>query len=228
MNYRSIIGLLFLPWHSYRVFKEMRPDIRRLIDNVNNEWIVFDIGANKGLFSWNFITRGCRIVVVEPILAHSLNMKVIRSLASLFGTKLVYISKAVVPDDYAHTKVSLYDTKRTSLFDSFQGASLEDLKREPNSSVVQANCKTVGLNTLLDHELLNSKAKKVLIKMDIEGTETLLVDSFKCSKLDQLEGALLIETHEKKYPGLTGRTVALKKVLMTFQTDKFTVLTDWI
>ena len=222
-----MLNLLLLPWHSYRIFETIPLKYREIFSQVDKNWIVLDIGANKGIFSWRFIFSGCTIYSVEPLKNHSINYAILKLLGSFFGTSLVHIKKAVVSDDYCSDFVEFTYSCSTGLFDTLQGASIVGLK-DYKSEFNVVNVPVVGINELFSLTLHGSNTRKVIIKMDIEGAETTLIDSLRTSDFSYFEGVFLVETHEQKYPHLRARTILLKEVLSKFNNKKFLVSTSWI
>ena len=222
-----MLNLLLLPWHSYRIFKTIPLRFRDIFTHVDKNWVVLDIGANKGIFSWRFIFSGCTIYSVEPLKNHSINYAILKLLGSFFGTSLVHIKKAVVSDDFCSDFVELTYSRSTCIFDSLQGASIVGLK-DCKSEFNVVNVPAIGINELFSLTLHGSNVSKVIIKMDIEGAETTLIDSLRSSNLFNFEGVFLVETHEKKYPHLFASTILLKEVLSRFNSKKFLVSTSWI
>ena len=165
--------------------------------DVHNRDVVFDIGANIGLWTAYILERGAKKVYsFEP------NKLAISQLENNFkdNEKVVIVPKGIY---HEHTKIPFYVDEGNSLI----------------SSVVNGDNKVLAyeIDTLTIEDVLEQyNIDKIdLLKMDIEGAEFDIFDNVTVETMDKID-SLLIEYHDFYFPDGTHKVDHLVLELENF------------
>ena len=162
--------------------------------------IVIDLGANIGIATSIFQSRGSTVYSVEP------NPHAFRKLERRFRKNhLVFpIEAAAVFDDTDFIPLFMHVDSALSPLKYSTGSSLMNDKPNIDSN---SFVRVKGLNLL---SLIQSLGKIKVLKMDVEGYETILVPALINSGVISNIEYVFVETHEKKWPTLATDTEYMK------------------
>lgn len=162
--------------------------------------IVIDLGANIGIATSIFQSRGSTVYSVEP------NPHAFRKLERRFRKNhLVFpFEAAAVFDDTDFIPLFMHVDSALSPLKYSTGSSLMNDKPNIDSN---SFVRVKGLNLL---SLIQSLGKIKVLKMDVEGYETILVPALINSGVISNIEYVFVETHEKKWPNLATDTEYMK------------------
>jgi len=162
--------------------------------------IVIDLGANIGIATKIFQSRGSTVYSVEP------NPYAFAKLDRRFrkNQHVFPIEAAAVIDDTDFVPLFMHIDSVSSPLKYSTGSSLmEDKPNIDTSSFVRVK----GLNLI---SLILSLGKIKVLKMDVEGFETKLVPALINSGVISNIEYVFVETHENKWPALATDTTYMK------------------
>lgn len=194
---KSQLRTLVLKWILYLSgFKTIR-DHWLYIKDLKDNSIVIDLGANTGTFSKAIIKQfNSKCFAIEP------NVKLFNNINTLYLTKLNYaITKEDGPIDFYLSE----NDEASSLINNFQ-----QLWNVAEKNIVEG----ISWNSLIKKLKLDD-AKIDVLKMDIEGAELDIIESFNAKNLDNIK-QITVEFHHRLNPDLHEKTVQAIKKLLSF------------
>lgn len=179
-----------------RRYKRLLPDdLCQIIENIPQNAVCVDCGANIGRVSELFAAQGAIVHAFEP------NPHAFRLLqaVSVAQPHIRAFNKAVGTSDDQTLDLYLHDFHEKDPLGYSQGSSL--MSDKPN---VSADAVSVQMIDLARH--LKELDRVAILKIDIEGYEVELLPHLLDN--DALDGVdhIFIETHEKKWPALQEKT----------------------
>lgn len=160
------IKLIIETWiRAYRYKNKLdRGEINYLLNNVNKDEIIFDIGAHKGGYLYFFkkkVGKKGQIYACEP---QSILFNYLEQLKSTFNWKNVKIENIALSDTISNVK--LYIPKNKKDKDSSPGATILE------SNIKTKQFKTEEVNTdTIDNYCKTNNLIPNFIKVDVEGNE---------------------------------------------------------
>jgi FkbM family methyltransferase len=177
---------------------------------------VVDCGANIGLITLRLAARGAEVHAFEPDPYSFARLR--EATASLKNVKLYNTAVGITAD-----KVRLY---RATDFDA-------DPEFNSLSSSVFADKKNINAGAFIEVEqidlldFLNKLDSQVrILKLDVEGAEVPIIEKIISSGDFEKIDAIFAETHEKKVPQLTARTIQLRELVARKHADRINL--DWV
>ena len=190
-------------------------DIALIILNLTPNDTCIDVGANVGEVAKLFLSRGSRVIAFEP---HPDAFSKLCMLKTKRRSQFEPVNKAV---GLSNENVKLYFHENHAI-DSVKystGSSL--MANKPNVSSNYILCESIDFPKYLS----NFKSIKIL-KIDIEGYEVELIPELIRQKaLDNVDN-IFVETHEKKWPELKGKTEKMK-TLASSSSYREKIRWDW-
>jgi FkbM family methyltransferase len=176
-------------------------EVLQIILNLKREDICIDVGANVGLVSEIFLSKGAEVYAFEP---HPAAYAKLVEVKEKYNNFTPFNSAAGVSDG----KVNLYlHTSHHSdpvMFST--GSSLMESK--PN--VVREFIVSEVVNFA---KFLSSFSRIRILKIDIEGYEVELIPHLINLKAFNNVEHIFVETHEKKWPELAKKTTEMKRLV---------------
>ena len=167
--------------------------------------IVIDLGANIGLATAIFQSRGSTVYAIEP------NPYAFRKLEHRFRKNLqvLPIEAAAVIDDTEFVQLFMHVDSASSPLKYSTGSSLmEDKPNIDSSSYI--NVKGFNLVSLIQY-----LGKIKILKIDIEGYETKLIPAIINSGAISNIEYVFVETHEEKWANLAADTAYMKSLSLS-------------
>ena len=193
----------------YRV-RRFRRDLPLDIANVVNVElgvgdIVIDLGANIGMATSIFESRGSTVYAIEP------NPYAFRKLERRFrkNPQVFPIEAAAVIDDTEFVSLFMHTHSASSPLKYSTGSSLMDNKPNVDSSSF------ISVRALNLVSLIQSLGKIKILKMDVEGYETKLIPAIINSGAISNIDYLFVETHEEKWANLVADTAYMKSLALS-------------
>ncbi len=204
----------FSRWLKYQVRRRTK---RRLLpdylDDLGPGDIVIDCGANVGKITIEFAKNGATVYAFEPDAVAFSELK--RNVGHLENVQCI---QSAASDTDGTTKLFHRSDRTVDALLSSQGSSLEGGKEnidETDFEVVE----TIDLANFIK----GFESRIACIKMDIEGHEAIVLGHLlENDVLDRID-TILVETHERKVPGLGEQLDALKVKMAAFEHLKI----DW-
>ena len=198
----------FAGWLKYQVRRRTK---RRLLpdylDDLGPGDIVIDCGANVGKITVAFAKSGATIYAFEPDEVAFSELE--KNVGHLDNVRCV---KSAVSDADGSTKLYHRPDRSEDALLSTQGSSLEGDKENVDEGDFQ-----IVATTDLAAFISKLPGRVACIKMDIEGHEaTVLEHLLNSGVLDRID-TLLVETHERKVPGLGEQIESLKPKMAAFE-----------
>jgi FkbM family methyltransferase len=196
--------------------KSIPSGIRDAISEIHQGDIVVDLGANIGLATSIFQKLGATVYAVEP---HPLAFA---SLQKRFkrNQSVVAINAAATIDSALTASLYLHEKSRLRPLYYSTGSSL--MGEKPN---VDSNSwiQVPSLNLV---NFIRDLGKVKILKMDVEGYETILIPAILESGVVSQIDFIFIETHDRKWEGLANSSEEMKRhVAASPFRDKFYF--DW-
>lgn len=204
----------------YRVRKfrrELPVDIARVVNvDLGVGDIVIDLGANIGMATSIFESRGSTVYAIEP------NPHAFRRLERKFGknSQVFPIEAAAVIDDTEFVSLFMHNNSASSPLKYSTGSSLMDNKPNVDSN---SFISVRGLNLV---SLIQSLGKIKILKMDVEGYETKLVPAIITSGAISNIDYVFVETHEEKWANLVADTAYMKSLALS-SSDREKFFFNW-
>lgn len=176
-------------------------DILRVILDLKDRDVCIDVGANVGMVSEIFLSRGAEVYAFEP---HPDAFLKILELKKKYKKFTPLNESAGISEE----KVKLY-LHTSHHFDSLKfstGSSLMDSKPNVGSKFIVSNAINFA-------EFLSRFPKIRILKIDIEGFEVQLIPHLINSRSLNNVDYVFVETHEKKWPDLKKMTDDMKQVV---------------
>ena len=169
-----------------KIYFSLPKNIRKVVGNLNKNEICIDCGANIGLITELFASYGCYVHSFEP------NPYVYEILEEKYSSnKMISLYKSAVGIKDGDCKLYMHKNSSKNPIKYSEATSLMSEKNNisQNDFIVS---KMINLETFL------KKFKSIkILKIDIEGYETILIPwLIKNQLLDNVE-YIFIETHEK-------------------------------
>jgi len=167
--------------------------------------IVIDLGANIGLATAIFQSKGSTVYAIEP------NPYAFRKLERRFRKNLqvLPIQAAAVIDDTEFVPLFMHVASGSSPLKYSTGSSLmEDKPNIDSSSFINVK----GFNLI---QLIQSLGKIKILKMDVEGYETKLIPAIINSGAISNIEYVFVETHEEKWVTLAADTAYMKSLSLS-------------
>ena len=195
-NFRRIVN--WVKFHIRRRTK--RSTLPAYLDSLGTGDVVIDCGANVGKIATEFAKSGATVYAFEPDEVAFPELQ--KNVAHMDN---VICMKSAVSAEDGQTKLFHRPDRGSDELLSTQGSSLESKKANVNESDFQL-VETIDLARFIT----DLDTRVACIKMDIEGHEaTVLEHLLEAGALSKVD-SILVETHERKVPGLGERLDALK------------------
>jgi FkbM family methyltransferase len=189
-------------------------EVLQIILDLKSGDICIDLGANVGLVSEVFLSRGAEVYAFEPHPDAFIKLLEIKKKYKKFTplNRAAGISEGKM-NLYLHTSHHFNPVKFST------GSSLIDSK--PNVGREFIECEAVNFA-----EFLSPFPRIRILKIDIEGYEVELmphlIDMGALKNIDHI----FVETHEKKWPELTKRTAEMRQLVSESSCSK-QIRWDW-
>jgi FkbM family methyltransferase len=180
---------------------QLPKDIRRIIRGLKNEDICIDVGANVGIVSEIFLSKGAEVYAFEPHPDAFIKLLEVKRKYKKFTplNESAGISEGKV-------KLYLHTSHHSDPLKFSTGSSL--LNSKPNISE-----KFIVSDAIDFAKFLSRFPRIYILKMDIEGFEVELIPHLiNLRSLNNVDH-VFVETHEKKWPGLKDRTADMKQLV---------------
>lgn len=174
-----------------------------LISKTDKNDLVIDIGANVGVFSKRFFPTGCQIYSIEPNIHAYLEL---RKLSSNYP-KITTMQCAGTTHN-GFTKLYLHQNHKLNQLNWSTGSSLYSEKTN-----VDKNNFTETKAIDIAEFIINLKRPVRILKIDIEGHEVELIPHLLEKGALNYVCFLIVETHDRKNPGLIEKTEKMKESL---------------
>jgi FkbM family methyltransferase len=178
-------------------------DIVQIIAALGPDDICIDVGANVGLVSEMFLSKGCKVYAFEPNPSAFVELLKLREKhPNLLAYDQAVAKSAGTVELYLHNNHEFDPVKYST------GSSL--IASKPNVSRKSIKC--VGIDF---SQFLMSIEKVTILKIDIEGYEVELVpELIRQNALDNVR-YVFVETHERKWSNLEKETQQMKELVGT-------------
>lgn len=204
-----------------RTFSSKEPDTLEWIDEYGDGGVLYDIGANIGLYSVYFAkTKGCPVYAFEPsvfnlpALAKNINANGVQAQVRIVANPLSS------SDGFAEFKLgSLEEGGALSAFGVDYGHDGQELR----STFSYQTC-GFSLDTLVERGIIDQKPS--LIKVDVDGIEPLILDGARKTLSAPTCRSVLIEVDEAFAASAATVSEILSASGFTLQSKKRSPLSD--
>lgn len=193
---------------------QLPKDIRQIILDLKSGDVCVDVGANVGMVSEIFLSKGAEVYAFEPHPDAFLRLIEIKKRYK----KFIPLNESAGISE-GKVKLYLHMSHHLDPLKFSTGSSLMDSK--PNVSK-----KFILSNAINFTEFLSRFPRIRILKIDIEGFEVELIPHLVNSRsLDNVDH-IFVEIHEKKWPYLEKMTVDMKQ-LVSESSYKNQIRWDW-
>ena len=189
-------------------------EVLQIIFNLKSEDICIDVGANVGLVSEIFLSRGAEVYAFEP---HPVAFAKLEEVKEKYKNFTPFNSAAGVSDGKVNLYLHTSHHSNPVMFST--GSSLMESKPNVGSELIVSEVINFA-------EFLSRFPRISILKIDIEGYEVELIPHLINLKAFNNVEHIFIETHEKKWPELTKKTTEMKRVVSESSYNK-QIRWDW-
>lgn len=178
-----------------KTYFQLPAEIQKIIKNLKQDDVVFDVGANVGIITFIFAWFKSQVVAIEP---HPLAYLKLQKKFKDFDNVTV-INAAALANDNEKVNLFLHSNEKEMSIKFSLGSSLRSDKPNVGTSSIEVKAFRLA-------KMLKSYEKITIIKLDIEGYEVeLLPDLIRLGGLTNVK-YLFVELHNQKWESLNAET----------------------